>query len=99
LAYTIEFAEAVEVHLNALTTRDRRACLDGIKQQLTHEPNVETRNRKPMRPNPLAPWELRIGHLRVYYRVVEERNSVVQIAAVGVKKREQVWIAGKRVTL
>jgi len=23
-------------------------------------------NRKPMRPNPLAPWELRIGNLRVY---------------------------------
>ena len=99
MVYTIHFAEAVEAHLNALATRDRRACLDGIKQQLTHEPSVETRNRKPMRPNPLAAWELRIGHLRVYYRVVEEPRPVVQIAAVGVKKREQVWIAGKRVTL
>jgi hypothetical protein len=34
-------------------------------------PTLETRNRKPMRPNPIAPWELRIGHLRVYFEVEE----------------------------
>jgi len=49
-----------------------------------------------MRPNPLAPWELRLGNLRVYYRVMEEPIKLVEIAAVGIKIREEVWIAGER---
>ena len=43
--------------------------MDAVEERLGHEPAVETRNRKPIRPNPLAPWELRIGNLRVYYDV------------------------------
>ncbi len=49
-----------------------------------------------MRPNPLAPWELRIGQLRVYYDVEEEPDPVVVILAVGIKVRNRVWI-GKEV--
>jgi hypothetical protein len=46
-------------------------------------------------PNPLAPWELRIGNLRVYYDVEEEPVSVVYINAIGIKERNQVRIAGE----
>ena len=60
-----------------------------------HQPTVETRNRKPMRPNPLAPWELRIGKLRVYYDVEEEPEGAVYVRAVGVKERNRVRIAGE----
>jgi len=49
-----------------------------------------------MRPNPVAPWELRIGSLRVYYDVEEEPESVVYVRAVGVKERNRVRI-GKEV--
>jgi len=49
-----------------------------------------------MRPNPLAPWELRIGKLRVYYDVEEIPEAVVYIRAVGVKERNRVRI-GKEV--
>jgi len=70
--------------------------LDGVEKQLVHEPREETRNRKPMRPNRLAPWELRIGDLRVYYDVDEEPECVVQIRAVGIKDRNRVRI-GKEV--
>jgi len=38
---------------------------------VAREPIVETRNRKKLRPNPLAPWELRIGKARVFYDVEE----------------------------
>jgi hypothetical protein len=38
-----------------------------------------------MRPNPLAPWELRVGKLRIYYDVESEPEPRVLIAAVGVK--------------
>ena len=57
-----------------------------------HEPKVETRNRKPMRPNPVAPWELRIDPLRVYYDVQEEPEHLVMVRAAGVKERNQVRI-------
>src|SRR5256885_15287508 len=69
---------------------------EGIEAQLTHQPLVETRNRKLMRPNPLAPWELRLGDLRVYYRVTEEPKKIVEIAAVGIKRREQTWVRSGR---
>lgn len=62
-----------------LTARHRAIVLDAVEKQLSYEPMVETRNRKPMRPNPLAPWELRIGSLRVYYDIQEEPDRVVYI--------------------
>jgi len=60
---------------------------------------VETRNRKPMRPNPLAPWELRIGVLRVYYDVEDTPQPKVSIRAVGMKERNRVRIAGETIEL
>ncbi len=68
--------------------------LDAVDEQLTHQPTVETRNRKPMRPNPLAPWELRIGVLRVYYDVEDIPESKVYIRAIGIKERNRIRIAG-----
>jgi mRNA-degrading endonuclease RelE of RelBE toxin-antitoxin system len=96
LPYHIEYSPDAEDHLRALTARQQATVLDIVDKQLIHQPTVETRNRKPMRPNPIAPWELRIGDLRVYYDVEEEPESVVYIRAVGVKERNRVRI-GKEV--
>jgi hypothetical protein len=60
---------------------------------------VETRNRKPMRPNPLAPWEFRIGTLRVYYDVEDAPAPIVYIRAVGIKRRNRVRIGGEEIQL
>ena len=73
--------------------------VDTIAGQLTYEPTVVTRNRKPMRPNPIAPWELRIGELRVYYDIELEPQLIVNIRAIGVKERNQVIISGEIVYL
>jgi mRNA-degrading endonuclease RelE of RelBE toxin-antitoxin system len=96
LPYRIEYSPEAEEHLRFLTTRQRVTVLDGVDEQLTYQPTVESRNRKPMRPNPLAPWELRIGKLRVYYDVEEEPEPLVSIRAVGIKDRNRVRI-GKEV--
>ncbi len=45
----------------------------------------------------IAPWELRIGELRVYYAVSDSPKPVVAITAVGVKVRSRLRIAGKDV--
>lgn len=75
--------------------------MDTVDRQLVNEPMRETRNRKPMRPNPIAPWELRIGSLRVYYEVEEqpEAEAKVVILAVGVKERNRVRIGKDLVRL
>jgi mRNA-degrading endonuclease RelE of RelBE toxin-antitoxin system len=96
VSYRIEYSPEVENHLRMLTARQQTIVLDTVDKQLMHQPTAETRNRKPMRPNPVAPWELRIGNLRVYYDVEEEPERTVFIRAIGVKLRNKVQI-GKEV--
>ena len=99
MVYTIEFAESVRAQLRALTARQRSTILDSIERQLVHEPLVETRNRKQLRPNPVAPWELRIGDLRVFYEMALDEPDTVRILAVGQKRGNRLYIAGKEVAL
>ena len=94
MPYSIEYSPEAEDHLRFLTAQQQAIVLDTVDEQLTHQPTVETRNRKPMRPNPLAPWELRIGMLRVYYDVEDTPAPKVYIGAVGIKERNRVRIAG-----
>ena len=63
-----------------------------------HQPTVVTRNRKPLQPNPLARFELRIAELRVYYEVDAEWR-VVELRAVGIKDRDRVFIGGEEIDL
>ena len=99
MAYTIEYSPDTLDHFRALTPRQRATVLEAVDIQLTHQPTTETRNRKPMRPNPLAPWELRIGILRVYYDVAEDPEPRVFIRAVGIKERNRVRIGRKEFEL
>jgi mRNA-degrading endonuclease RelE of RelBE toxin-antitoxin system len=95
MKFRIEYAPAAVSHLKALTPRQQGLVLDGVARHLSAAPMLETKRRKPMRPNPLAPWELRLGSLRVYFDIVIEPDPVVVILAVGIKDRNAVRI-GKR---
>ena len=67
-------------------------------QQLVSEPLAQTRNRKPLRPNDLAAWEMRVGSHRVFYDVDEEGTKVT-IKAVGLKEHNKLFIRGKEYQL
>jgi mRNA-degrading endonuclease RelE of RelBE toxin-antitoxin system len=99
LPYVIEYSPEAEDHMRWLTTRQQRTVLDTVDRQLLHQPAMETRNRKPMRPNPVAPWELRIGDLRVYYETKDEPEPTVTVLAIGIKEKDQVRIGGERFKL
>ncbi len=99
MAYTIEYSPETDAHLRVLTARQRTVIFDTVERQLADQPTAETRNRKPMRPNPLAPWELRIGTLRVYYEVAETPEPMVFIRAVGIKYRNRVVIGNEEIAL
>ena len=95
VAYRIEFDEEVAAHLRALTARERAMVFAAIERQLRYEPLMQTRNRKQLRPNAIASWELRVGDLRVFYEAVHDDGRVVRIIAVGRKRRNAVIIGDK----
>ena len=97
--YEIRFSESAEAHFAQLTARERSVVVGAIRTQLPHEPMQETRNRKLLRPNPLAPWELRAGTLRVFYEVVREETEVVYILAIGTKRGNRLFIAGEEIRI
>jgi mRNA-degrading endonuclease RelE of RelBE toxin-antitoxin system len=99
MPHRIEYSPECEDHLRALTARDRVIAIDAVEEQLTHQPTVETRQRKLLRPNPLAPWELRVGNLGIFYDVEEEPGHVVRILAVGIKEHNILLIAGEEFRL
>ncbi len=97
--FEIRITREAEQHLQCLSARDRATLLDAARRRLSFEPTVEDRNRKRLRPNPLAPWELRVGHLRLYFDVEEDPQRLVTVQAVGVKDRSRVLIGGEEVEL
>jgi mRNA-degrading endonuclease RelE of RelBE toxin-antitoxin system len=99
VAYRIQLTKSAEKHFADLTARQQVIVLNAIKVQLRHEPTRETRNRKPLRPNPLAPWELRVGFLRVFYEVDALGSDLVNILAIGIKKGNQLFVSGKGIHL
>lgn len=99
MPYHIEYRPETIVHMRALNTRQQIIVLETVEQQFRHQPTVRTRNRKPLRTNPIALWELRIGALRVYYDVKEAPVPTVLIQAVGLKERNVVRIGGEVITL
>ena len=97
--YRVEYTPEALEHLRGLGAGERTGLLDVVVRQLGHQPTTPTRNRKLLRANPLAPWELRVGTLRVYFDVGDPTDPVVTVRAVGRKVRNQVWIGGEEVDL
>ena len=97
MAYRIRFAESAEEQLAQLAARQRAIVFDAVKVQLRYEPLRETRNRKRLRPNPLAPWELRVGTLRVFYEVDALELDLVNVLAIGIKRGNRLIVSGKEI--
>ena len=93
--YDIEFDPDALEDLRSLRKFEQKQVLDGIEIQLRHDPNVETRNRKRLRPNEIAEWELRVGQLRVFYNV-HTADLIVRIEAVGIKAGNLLFIRGAK---
>ena len=97
--FTLAFApEAVE-HLDLIPSKHHGLLRRTVREQLSHTPAEETRNRKPLdQPAPFqASWELRCGRdnrFRVFYEVDSEAQTV-QVLAIGVKDRNRLLIGGE----
>ncbi len=96
--FEIAFTESAVADLRFLKKADQNVVLDAIEQQLSKEPSVQTRNRKPLRANDLSSWEAHVGPHRVFYDV-EESNQKVTSKAVGRKEHNKLLIRGKEYQL
>ena len=97
--FEIKFTEEAIEDLQWFKKAERRGYVMGeIETVISLEPTTETRNRKRLRPNELAEWEVRIDDFRVFYDVDQENKSV-NIAAVGYKEGSQLFIRGKEYKL
>ncbi len=103
LRYDIEFTPEALDHLDVIERKYYGLIERTINQQLTHTPDKETRNRKPLeQPAPVgATWELRFGpsnRFRVYYSIDPEER-LVTVKGIGVKVGSRLWIGGVEIFL
>jgi len=95
LVYTNSFKR----HLKLVEAKHHSLIRDALEKQLQYEPEVKTRNRKPLK-RPLsfqAEWELRFGPdncFRAFYRVKDEE---VILLAFGEKQGNRLFIEGEEV--
>ncbi len=96
--FNLEFTQSALDDLDYLKKFEQNIILDAIEAYLSTEPLTRTRKRKPLRPNSLSSWALRIGKYRVFYDVDTGDNNV-KIKAIGWKLHNRLIIRGKEFTL
>lgn len=92
--YDIAYTDEAIEDLTYFKKHEQNEIIDGIELQLRYEPTVETRNRKQMRPNEKADWELRIGKFRILYDVDTEVR-IVEIQRIGEKRGNTFLFRGR----
>ena len=96
--FEIEFTRKALSDLAWFKKNAQQEILDGIEAALRHEPNLEAQNRKRLRPNATAEWELRLGRFRVFYDV-NVAAKIVSVEAIGLKMRNIVRFQGEEAEL
>jgi mRNA-degrading endonuclease RelE of RelBE toxin-antitoxin system len=96
--FQIDFTPDALEDLQLFRAYEQRQIIESIETQLPYQPTQATRNRKQLRPNDLAEWELRIDNIRLFYDVDIEL-SLVKIEAIGYKEGNTLFIRGEEYDL
>jgi len=101
--FLLIYAPITKLHLKTIEHKYYSLIRITIENELQLEPDVETRNRKPLKRPVIfeAEWELRFGpdnKFRVFYDINIESHEVY-ILAIGVKEGNRLFIGGKEVKL
>ena len=96
MRFEVKFVPSADQDLDSYTVREQRIILSGVAEFLEVDANGESKRRKQMRPNPLGPWELKIGDYRVFYEI---RESSVRVLAISHKVHNELFIRGQKVEI
>jgi mRNA interferase RelE/StbE len=94
MAYRIIITREAKAQLRNLQAREQRVVSDGVAARLLDQPSSPSHAIKRLRTNPLADYELRLGDLRVFYKVDEESDEVV-IVIIGRKVGNALFVEGE----
>lgn len=97
MRYRITFVPSANNDLDFFRAHEKKIIFDGILRFLEKDANIVSKRRKFLRPNPIGPWELRIGDFRIFYEISEK--DLVKILAIGYKKHNDLLIRGKKVEI
>lgn len=97
MKFTVHLVPSADQDLDGYRAREQRIILDAIAKLLVTDADKESKKRKRLRANPLAPWELRIGPFRVFYEIRPGRQ--VRVLAVGHKQHGDLIVRGQRFEL
>lgn len=97
--YTLVYTASFLRHLKLVEAKYHSLIRETLENQLQYEPEVKTRNRKPLKKAmAFEPgWEVRFGpdnRFRVFYRVADEE---VILLAFGEKRGNRLFIEGEEV--
>ena len=95
--FEVKLVPSADGDLDYFKAHEQKAILDAISEFLEVDANVETSRRKRLSPNPVAPWELRIGDYRAFYEIKGDR--LVRVLAIGHKERNELFIRGGRIEI
>jgi mRNA-degrading endonuclease RelE of RelBE toxin-antitoxin system len=103
MAFEIRYTKVFVENMKTIQRRHYPLIKKTIRKQLSFEPNVETKQRKPLERPSILPtaWELRFGPgncFRVFYDI-DEANRKVHVLIIGVKVKNSLHIGGKRFDL
>jgi mRNA-degrading endonuclease RelE of RelBE toxin-antitoxin system len=98
MRFSIVFTTDARDDLRLFRKGERTKIVNAIEELLSHDPAHETRNRKRLRPNQMAEWELRVDKFRVFYDI-EESAHLVKVEAVGYKRGSRLLIHGEEYQL
>lgn len=100
--FDLMYAPLIKGHLKAIDSKYFSLIRETIQEQLQAEPDIENRNRKPLkRPIFGATWEIRFGpnnRFRVLYKVNPDEQQVY-ILAIGEKMGARLRIGGEEIKL
>jgi hypothetical protein len=102
----VQYNEILNVYISWETRTEAKHysfIRESLETQIQFEPDVETRNRKPLK-RPVvfgAKWELRFGtdnRFRVSYRVDYDHQQVI-LLAIGEKIGNRLFVGGEEIKL
>ena len=94
LVYEIKNGDDIDGDLKWLSVRERAVIKKALPKYLRVNPTRRSSHRKELDPNQFeAPWELRLGALRVLYEV-DEANSIVWALRTGREPADILYIRG-----
>lgn len=97
MKFTVIILPSADADLTYFRAYEQRIILNGIATHLTYDATIETKRRKKLDPNRIAPWELRIDQYRIFYDI--DNPTTIKVVAIGYKDHNDLYIRGEKVDL